>query len=419
MKKRNKIFLLAFSCLFMICSATMPVKKARAGQDEFIAPLFSGYIENESKAALVSQNTVIDMSKYNGIGNIGDDVGEITATSSYFISNAQTGAIFCIPYVGTIDELNQIQITINGQVTKAERFYGEMPSYFAGDGQGFLSVEKAIETVQPTTLKEGMARIYSFAPIGGMLEYSFQKSTEQTVIHDGIGWSSQGVNGYSFKVNNSDMEEYPYRIFVSNGELIDFQSNIEYTISDISYQDYVDYYLNEIVAGIGEKYRPYFYSKFNRSLSGQVLDVGDTLFHFPHYTFTLMKIALPIGESEIIVNSIVSPFVNALYTPYIYIVRVISPYPQDCDYLLEIKLSEKLPYLLEDNIGLSKLIHSEKKQKADGYFVVSAENEVEYLLQEKQESNKKDSTVFYIICACGVGIALIVLLICKIKPQGA
>ena len=87
-------------------------------------------------------------------------------------------------------------------------------------------------------------------------------------------------------------------------------------------------------------------------------------------------------------------------------------------YLLEIKLSEKLPYLLEDNIGLSKLIHSEKKQKADGYFVVSAENEVEYLLQEKQESNKKDSTVFYIICACGVGIALIVLLICKIKPQG-
>ena len=82
------------------------------------------------------------------------------------------------------------------------------------------------------------------------------------------------------------------------------------------------------------------------------------------------------------------------------------------------KLSEKLPYLLEDNIGLSKLKYNTMEQLADGYFVISAENEVEYLLQEKQEANKKDSTVFYISCASIMGIVLILLPICKIKPQG-
>ena len=130
-----------------------------------------------------------------------------------------------------------------------------------------------------------------------------------------------------------------------------------------------------------------------------------------------MKVVFP-GESEIVVNSTVSPLVNALYNPYIYIVRVISPYPQHCDYSLEIKLSEKLPYLLEDNIGLSKLKHNMVKQFADGYFVASAENKVEYLLQEKQETNKKNSTVFYISCASIMGFVLILLPICKIKPQG-
>ena len=47
------------------------------------------------------------------------------------------------------------------------------------------------------------------------------------------------------------------------------------------------------------------------------------------------------------------------------------------------------------------------------------EKEVEYLLQEKQETNKKDWTVYYIVCGCVAGIVLTVLLICKIKPQGS
>ena len=91
-----------------------------AGQDDYIVPLFSGYVEDESVAMLVSQSTVIDMSNYNGGGQLGENVGEIIATSNYIVSNEQNGTKFCIPFLGTIEELNGIHISLNGQEVQAE-----------------------------------------------------------------------------------------------------------------------------------------------------------------------------------------------------------------------------------------------------------------------------------------------------------
>lgn len=385
---------------------TIPTKTANAGHSDFIVPLFSGYIEDTSKASITKHNTVIDMSKYNGAGGIEFDSGKITATSNYTISNAQAGATFCVPYMGTMDELNNVEILINGQPVQAERLYGENPLYFAGEDSGYLSVTDAIESVQPTIIKDGTGKVYTFEAIGGEIEFSFQKNAEQTVIHNGASWSSQGVNGYSYKSKNSEMQEYPYQVFVSNGELINFQSNVEYTVSDISYKEYIDYYLNEWIAELGEEYRPYYYSKFNRQLSGGVYDVSDVLYDYSAYTFVLMKVELPIGNSQIVVNSTVYVLVNALYNPYIYIVRVVSPYPQDCEYSLEVKLSEKLPYILENNIGLTELKYNNVKQISDKYFIVGSEKDVHYVFDENTSKNGGGR---YIIPICLSAVMVIAL----------
>lgn len=210
---------------------------------------------------------------------------------------------------------------------------GENPIYYAGDGHGYRSIVEAIESVKLTIIKDEKAKLYSFEAIGGELEYSFQKRDNQTVIYDSAGWISHSTNDYSFKVNNSEIEEYPYSIFVTNGELTGFQSNIKYTVSDILYKDYVDNYIDEMIAEIGEEYHPYVYSKFNRSLSGNVVSLNDALFNNSAYTFALMKIELPIGESKIVVNSTVSPLVNALYNPYICIKSNISLSTKLCLYI--------------------------------------------------------------------------------------
>ncbi|MBO5481313.1 MAG: hypothetical protein J6A63_09015 [Clostridia bacterium] len=380
------------------------VQTASAGQDDFIVPLFSGYVEDTSKASITKHSTAIDMSKYNGAGGIDFDSGKITATSSYTISNAQAGATFCIPYMGTMDELNEVEILVNGQPVQAERLYGEYPFYFAGEDSGYLSVADAIKSVQPTTIKDGTGKVYTFEAIGGEIEFSFQKNAEQTVVHNGASWSSQGVNGYSFKGKNSDMEEYPYQVFVSNGELIDFQANVEYTVSNISYKEYVDYYLNEWIAELGEEYRPYYYSKFNRKLSGGVYDVSDVLYDYSAYTFVLMKVELPIGNSQIVVNSGVYPLVNALYKPYIYTIRAITPYLQATEYSLTIIPSEKLPCLVEQNIGLKDFSYTSNQQIDDGYCIMSADKNPDYALDNNTQ--QKDG-MWILYLGLGVGGAIL------------
>lgn len=203
------------------------------------------------------------------------------------------------------------------------------------------------------------------------------------------------------------MEEYPYQIFVSKGELTEFQCSVEYSITDITYKDYVDYYLDEWIMEVGEKYRPYYYSKFNRNLSGRVFDISDVLYDYSVYVFALLKVELTVGTSKIVVNSDVYVLVNALYKSYIYIVRMVSPYSQNCEYFLEVKLSEKLPYILEDNIGFMEMKYEKNTQILDGYFVVCKEKKVESFLQ----TNKEKDGIFNYIAFAFLGIGGLVVLI--------
>ena len=117
-----------------------------------------------------------------------------------------------------------------------------------------------------------------------------------------------------------------------------------------------------------------------------------------------MKIQLPVGNCRIEVNLSGFTLVHALYKPNIYIVRTVSPYPQNCNYCLWIRKADKLPYLLEDNIGLSEMRFTDRKQKADGYFVVCSEKYADYLL--KKEEPKKEC---YYNWGIPVGTGLMVL----------
>ena len=80
--------------------------------------------------------------------------------------------------------------------------------------------------------------------------------------------------------------------------------------------------------------------------------------------------------------------VNGLYKPYIYTVRTVSAYPIECAYSLEIKMSPSMPYVVEENIGLSKLKYEGKTQIADGYYIVSAEKKPDYVLDNIEVIDK-------------------------------
>lgn len=361
------------------------VQTASAGQDDFIMPYYNGYVQDG--ATLLSQNTVIDMSAYNGVGGIGFEAGVITATSEYQITVTQENAVFYLPYAGCLDDLNNIEIAVNGSRVVSERIYGDMPYYYAGLGGDSDTILEAIASVKPSTL-DVTGKLYTFETSEEPLEYSFSKTESQTVLHSGRNWSRTDANGYTIKYNTNTNEEYPYTLFVSEGELQNFTASVNYSVKEITHKAYLDYYIDELVEELGEEYRAILYSNFNRNLNGQVEEYYDIVYNYSSYVFTLLKISMPIGNVSISVNTKVKPMVNGLYKPYIYTVRTVSAYPIECAYSLEIKMSPSMPYVVEENIGLSKLKYEGKTQIADGYYIVSAEKKLDYVLDNIEVIDK-------------------------------
>ena len=134
-------------------------------------------------------------------------------------------------------------------------------------------------------------------------------------------------------------------------------------------------------------------------------DISDVLYDYSAYAFVLMKVELPIGNSQIVVNSGVYVLVNALYNPYIYIVRTVSPYPQATAYSLTIIPSENLPYVLEQNIGLKDFSYTSNKQIDDGYYIMSADKTPNYMLDNNRQAEDK-TWILYL----GLGISCLLLL---------
>jgi len=385
MKIKQIIIGVIASTLIIGSIGPLDVQAASAGQDDFIMPYYNGYVE--SGATILSQTTVIDMGAYNGAGGIGFDSGVVTATSKYQINVTQENAIFYLPYAGRLDDLNDIDIKMNGESITPERIYGDMPYYHAGLGGDNDTILDAIASVKPSTL-EKMGKLYIFETSEEPLEYSFYKTENQTVIHNGMNWSSYGADGYSIRYNTNTNEEYPYTLFVSEGELQNFTASVNYSVEDITHKEYLDYYVDELIAEIGEEYRAILYSNFNRQLDGRVKDVYDVVYHYSDYVFALLKITMPVGDVLLTVNTKVKPMVNGLYKPYIYTVRTVSAYPQNCVYSLEVKTSSSLPYVIEDNIGFTELKYEGLQQMADGYYIVSSEKKPDYALDNNQSNNK-------------------------------
>lgn len=385
-------FVLAFGSV-----GALKVQTASAGQDDFIMPYYNGYVQDG--ATVLSQNTVIDMSAYNGAGGVGFDAGEVTATSEYQLTVTQANAVFYLPYAGRLDDLNDVSITMNGTQVTPERIYGDMPRYYAGINVS-NTVLDGIASVKPSVLT-GTGKLYTFETSEELLEYSFSKTTTQTVFHGGSNWGRTGADGYTIKYNTNTNAEYPYTLFVSEGELQNFTASVNYSIKDITHKAYVDYYIDELVAEIGEEYRAILYSNFNRNLNGQVEDSYSVVYDYSTYVFALLKVPMPTGNVSLTVNTNIKPMVNGLYKPYIYTVRTVSAYPQKCTYSLEVKTSSSLPYVIEENIGLSKLKYDGTKQIADGYYIVSSEKKPDYALDNNQ--NEKNWLWLWIVGSVVVG----------------
>ena len=129
-------------------------------------------------------------------------------------------------------------------------------------------------------------------------------------------------------------------------------------------------------------------------------------YHYSDYVFALLKTPLPVGAVSLTVASKVSPMVNGLYKPYIYTIRTVSAYQQACAYSLSVIPSDKLSYLVEQNIGLDDFFYAADKQVADGYYIMCADKKPDYALDNNTPPKDK-KWILYL----GIGLGGAILLV--------
>lgn len=379
---------------------------AKAGHSDYIAPYFSAYFADETQGQITAQNNVFDMSAYTS--NL---TGKFPVITSYTIENVQENAEFCYPVLGSTDNLADVKISINGTPLQTEILYGDTPYYFAGNDVGHVTVQDAIASVKPTEIADGIGVLYTFEANQEQLTYSFTKTAEQTVFHDGTNHVRIEQGNYEVRLDNTLTTTY--RLFVIGGDLQNLTANVLYTRQEITYKAYADYYLDELLAELGEQYRGVCYSRFNRSIDGSFYDVSEILYNFNNYGFALIKTTLPQGTVNVTVNSYITPLVNALYKPTIYLVRAVAPYPSTHATTTQIKLSEALPYIIESNVEIENNVITAEQMKDDFYYVFSSEKKPQSVLNDNTTPNTDKRWIGYLIlslCGCAfIGIAVWVI----------
>ncbi len=350
----------------VLCAAVCgvsPTMNKIAVFENAVAPYFTGYVD-EIKGTITAQNVVYDISNYS-------HTGKISVTSTYAIENVQTGTEFCYPVIVNPLEIGEIEITVNGKAVQSTVYYGDMPQYYGEQAVGTVTVEKALETVCSTEILDGIGFLYKFECSQAPLEISFRKNAEQSIFHGGLSGDAESADKYYMRWDKNT--ETHYQVFVTDGELFDLSSNVAYTRVEMSYKTYVDFYVDGLVSYFGEAVRRICYSRFNRNIKGKIVAAEDVFFDFSATVFALLKTALPTGNVQVTVHSFVEPFVNTLYTPCVYGVRTVTPYPKKYSYTAQVKLSENLPYITHTNLCFENGMHKAEYIRENSYFTVCSQ----------------------------------------------
>lgn len=407
--KRFKAILGVFSALVLSLATYMPFMSYNAEAQSFtgsIYPYFSAYIEEGENGSIIEQKDIYDLTAYTGAFQ---DTAKVS--SEYTISHSVATRI-TYPVIATLAELETIAITLDDVAVQPKIKYGRTPFYQAGET---IDNNFWFENVESPEIVDGQGVIYVFENITAPLSISFSLNEGQSVFFTKCN-SQQYSNGV-YTISCTVTDTFPCTVFATDGELLSIQSENTYTQKQMSYNDYIDYYTEELIDELGwAKIRDYVCSQFNRYRHNQVCSIYDLWGQFDGKLLCMMSIDIPqtqSGQSILKINSIAEPMKNPNLDPMIYMVRSVMLQPQEYAYHSEIRLPSTIPYIIESTYQYEEGVYSGAKAAEDSYFVFSsAEKPVEKTYGIPPEP-KKD-WVLYVCIGVGV-VALIVFVVSLIS----
>lgn len=407
--KRFKAILSVFSALAISSVAFMPFTSYKTEAQSFtgsIYPYFSAYIEESENGSIIEQKDIYDLTAYTGAFRDNAKV-----SSEYTISHS-VATKMTYPVIATLEELETIAITLNNVAVQPKIKYGRTPFYQAGE-----TIDNTFwfENVESPDIVDGQGVMYVFENITAPLSISFSLNEGQSVFFTKC--NSQRYSDGVYTISSTATDSFPCTVFATDGELLSFQSDNSYTQKQMTYNEYIDYYTEELIDELGwAKIRDYVCSQFNRYRHNQVCSINDLWGQFDGKLLCMMSIDIPqaqAGQSILKINSIAEPMKNPNLDPMIYMVRSVMLKPQEYTYCSEIRLPSAIPYIIESTYKYEDGVYSGAKAAEDSYFVFSSAKKPVEKTYGTPPEQKKD-WVLYVCIGVGV-IGLAVLVVCLIS----
>ncbi len=405
--KRFKAILGVFSAALMGFVSFLPIVPHNAEAQSFtgsIYPYFSAYIEDGENGKIIEQKDIYDLSAYTGAYR-----DRAKVYSEYTLSHSASTKI-TYPVIATLEELETINLTLDDVSVQPKIKYGTTPFYQAGE-----SIDNTFwfENVVSPEIVDGQGVMYVFENISSPLSISFTINEGQSVFFTKCN-SLQYTNGV-YTISSMTTDSFPCTVFATDGELLSIESENTYSQKQMSYNDYIDYYTQDLIDELGwEKIRDYVCSQFNRYRHNQVCSINDLLGSFDDKLLCMMSIDVPksqTGQSLLKISSIAEPMKNPNLDPMIYMVRSVMLKPQEYTYRSEIRLPSAIPYIIESTYQYDDGVYSATKAAEDSFFVFSsAQKPVEKTYGGTPE-NKTDWILYVCMGVVAVGLVVVVVYI--------
>ena len=396
--------------LMLLLLALFPISAATANAQTFDIrkPAFGLYCEN--------QNANIDSK----IRYIIDGEGNAMQYSEYTIT-ATCDLDFYIPFLTSLFNFPEIDITVNRQSATSEIWYGEVYSLFN---------EELNYNFYSTDLDGLTGTVYTITTASESFKVDFRTLENQNFIYRfPRDFTRQLGNGtFSYSINNAQTD-IPYELFIINGDFAEFETTAEAVKETITVKEYIDRNFAEMkdyFSAFDNATPDLLYALINEALDKSInYDFFNFFFDsFSKQRINAYKVSAKTNDLPCTVNYSMPVYVqkNSSFSPAIFMTELTATGNYNIDYTIE--LNNDLPYIIESSADVKKQddnLYTAENINGDFYFVFSASEKPQSIYSDNNGIKPWQIVLFVLlgvaVCAFIVSTTILIISVLKNRKQ--
>lgn len=354
MKKWIRLLTLILVCTMVPClevKANMaPIIEGDYPGSLQVMPLDDHEIHVESEVLVFDFNHTLEDQRV--LNDFFSPVVKVDATYNLRNDGDSQNIKMGFPFVGALNSemLDNVSIKLNSDLISHKIYYGNLNNYH------FEIADMDIETIFTYTAEidreyyeNNTGYLYTFTKTSPTLQIDFEDGTPLNVFHNGLYYMYNSE--YIWEAHNETLEDTQFHMFLLEEGVFTCEGGT-YVLEEVSYEDYINQYLNPVSFYTEEQAHIAF--KDMVDLSNRFHHVSDIYYYVEEPRLMMFEFEGEIlaGQNVMEVSYYFPGSAFERYEPtlyeYTYFLSPASNWKSFKDLTIQIKLGDTYPYLIDD-----------------------------------------------------------------------